>query len=226
MISELIDKQDAFEIIRDKIAVILATESASQVALATSAGEPDPTLWNLEVYIERSNPWEKWLNVDSASITASDLIPIVNVWFDNSSPDLSASNVVRDQQMRGTFNVDCYGFAISEDDGGAGHLPGDREAVFACQRAVRLCRNILMAGEYTYLGLRGVVGQRMPQSITMMQTGADNSNVLQAVAARFALDVVYEENSPQIVGTEIDEIFVDVSRTGDGKLVVEADYVY
>ena len=46
----LIDKLDTFEIVRDEIAAILATEIASQEALA--AGEPDPTLWRLRVFLE------------------------------------------------------------------------------------------------------------------------------------------------------------------------------
>ena len=43
-IQALIDKQDSFEIVRDKIGLILASESASQQALATAAAK-DPDLW-------------------------------------------------------------------------------------------------------------------------------------------------------------------------------------
>ena len=60
MISELIDKQDNFEIVRDQIAAILVNEVASQMALATAEAK-DPEDWNLQIFTERSNPWEKWL---------------------------------------------------------------------------------------------------------------------------------------------------------------------
>ena len=57
MISALIDKLDNYEIIRDRVALILKEEQASQQLLATEAGK-DPSLWGLRVFIERSNPWE------------------------------------------------------------------------------------------------------------------------------------------------------------------------
>ena len=66
LIPDLIDKEDTFEIVRNQIALILANESASQVALATTAGKPDPNLWALKVYTERSNPWEQALNDKTA----------------------------------------------------------------------------------------------------------------------------------------------------------------
>ena len=58
----LIDKQDSFEIVRDQIAAILKTEITSQIALATTAGKPNPDDWKLRIFSERANPWEQFLN--------------------------------------------------------------------------------------------------------------------------------------------------------------------
>ena len=79
----LIDRQDTFEIIRDQIAALLATEISNQQALASAAGK-DPDLWKLRIYLERMNAWEAWLN------DQSDLSPLVNIWFASSAPDLSS----------------------------------------------------------------------------------------------------------------------------------------
>jgi hypothetical protein len=220
MTLELIDKQDNFEIIRDQIAAILTIESASQVALATTAGKPNPDDWRLRVFAERSNPWEQYLN------DPTDVSPLVNVWYDNSSFDGGASNVMERQKATGIFNIDCYGYGVAGTDGGTGHLPGDREAAFVVQRAVRLVRNILMAAEYTYLSLRGLVWQRWPQSVTVFQPQLDGNTVQQIVGARIALAVQFNELSPQVAAEILELLSVDVFRAEDGSLYVEADYDY
>lgn len=218
-IAALIDKQDAFEVVRDQIAAILATEVASQMALATTAGK-DPNDWELRIFSERSNPWEQLLNEQI------DRSPIVNVWFDNSNFDPSASNISERQKTEAVFNIDCYGYGISSNDIAGGHNPGDKEAAFEVHKALRLVRNILMAAEYTYLGLRGVVWQRWPQSITVFQPQLDGRQMQQIVGARLAFRVVFNEFSPQVPAETLELVSVDVMRTEDGEIVVEADYDY
>lgn len=218
-IANLIDKQDNFEIIRDEIAAILATEVASQMALATAGGK-DPDNWKLRVYTERSNPWEQFLN------DQTDKSPLINVWYDSSNFDLAGSNITERQKTEGTFNIDCYGYGLSRDDGGAGHVPGDQEAALEAQRALRLVRNILMAAEYTYLGQRGLVWQRWPQSVTVFQPQIDARQVQQIVGARIVFRVIFNEFSEQIPTETLELVSVDVLRAEDGEIVLEADYSY
>lgn len=219
MIQTLIDKQDSFEIIRDQVAAILVTEVASQKSLAVDAGK-DEALWDFKVYTERSNPWEAYLNDISA------LTPIVNVWYDNSNFSESQSNIVEKQATEGIFNIDCYGVANSSDNQAGGHNPGDQEAAFTVQRVVRLIRNILMSAEYTYLGLRGLVWQRWPQTITMFQPQQDRGNVRPVIAARIGFKVKFNEFSPQISGDMLELLSVTVKRSEDGEVLFDADYDY
>lgn len=220
MIAELIDKQDAVEVIRDQIAAILATESASQVALAQAAGKPDPDLWKLRVYQERSNPWE---NLPGQG---ADTSPLVNVWWDNSSFELAGSNIVERQKATGTINIDCYGYGKSADVAAGGHLAGDRVAAEAAQRAVRLARNILMAGEYTYLGLRGVVGRRWVGSISIFQPQQDSQNAAHVVGARLAFRINFNEFSPQVAPVDLELLTAAVHRTEDGQVMINAEWDY
>lgn len=215
-ITQLIDKQDTFELVRDKIALILATESAAQVVLATTAGKPDPSLWALKVYIERASPWDD----------AADGDIIVNVWFDTASVDEAASNTVRNQTMRGTFNIDVIGFGNSKPNGTGGHRPGDEVAALNAQRGLRLVRNIIMASSYTYLGLRTIVGQRMPQSITSFQPQLNSKPADHVVGARLALGVRYEEFSPQYEPALLQELGVRIERAEDGQVLAQLDYDY
>lgn len=219
MIAELIDKQDSFEIIRDQIAGILTLETASQQALAITAGK-NPDLWKLRVFTERSNPWEELLN------SQADKSPIINIWYDNSNFDQRSSNTFERQKAEGVFNIDCYGYGQSHDVVAGGHNPGDKEAALAVQRSLRLCRNILMAAEYTYLGLRGLVWKRWPQSTTMFQPQQGGQNILKIVGARMALKVDFNEFSPQVEGEDLELVSIDIKRAENGQIIVEADYDY
>lgn len=219
MIDALIDKQDNFEIIRDQIAAILATEVDSQKALATAAAK-DASLWDFKVYTERSNPWENYLN-DTAELT-----PTVNVWYDNSNFMDTSSNIVERQTTEAIFNIDCYAVANSSGNIAGGHNPGDQGAAFAVQRVIRLVRNILMAAEYTYLGLRGLVWQRWTQTVTVFQPQQDRGNVRPVIAARIGFKVKFSEFSPQISGPGLELLSTTVKRTEDGQIVIRADYEY
>jgi len=219
MTLELIDKQDSFEIVRDQIGAILALEIASQQVLATAAAK-DPEDWHIRVFEERSNPWEQFLNDDN------DSIPIVNVWYDHSTFDPAGSNVVERQKATAIYNIDCYGRGVSTNIKGGGHNPGDKDGAFEVQRTLRLVRNILMAGEYTYLALQGLVWQRWSQTATVFQPQQDGAPTQNIVGARFELAVMFSEFSPQVAAETLEFLSVDVKRIEDGEIVVEADYDY
>jgi hypothetical protein len=218
-INSLIDKQDSFEIVRDQIAAILAAEISSQMALATAASK-DSDDWKLRIFVERAAPWEQFLN------DQTDNSPLVNVWFDSSNIDLKASNLIQRQKTDGVFNIDCYGYGKSKSAVG-GHTPGDKEAAFEVQKAIRLVRNILMSSEYTYLGLQGLVWNRYPLSINVFQPQIDSQNVQNIVAGRIALQVTFNEFSPQGDESELLEyVSINVKRTEDGQVLFEAGYDY
>lgn len=219
MIPTLIDKQDNFEVVRDQIAAILATESASQQALAVVAGK-DPDDWKLRVFTERSNPWEQFLN------GPTDKSPVVNVWFDDSNFNKGASDPVKRQRSESTFNIDCYGYAVAEDVPAGGHSPGDEAAAKEVQRAVRLVRNILMAAPYTYLGLQGTVAGRWPRSIKVFQPQLGENQANQVVGAQIALQVDFNEFSPQVASVTLEVVGITVKRAEDGEILAVAEFDY
>ena len=135
-----------------------------------------------------------------------------------------ASNIVERQATEAIFNIDCYGVANSSDNGAGGHNPGDQEAAFTVQRVLRLVRNILMASEYTYLGLRGLVWQRWPQNVTTFQPQQDRGNVRPVIAARIGFKVKFSEFSPQFSGDVLELLSVTVNRAEDGEIFFNADY--
>lgn len=220
LLQSLIDKQDNFEVIRDQIGAILLAETANQKTLATAGGK-DPALWDLQIFTERSNPWEQYQND-----TPSNAAPIVNIWYETSDFEEAASNVVERQKATAIFNIDCYGLGRSASNGTGAHKAGDKEAAFTVQRALRLVRNILMADTNTYLQLRGLVWKRWPQSITVFQPDIEGRSAQQIVGARIAFAVDFNEFSPQFEAQTLETVAIDVFRDSDGKLLLEADYNY
>lgn len=215
MITELIDKQDTFEIVRDRIAEIIATESAAQKALAVTAGK-DPALWDLAVFTERSNPWDD----DGVNDEV-----IVNVWFESAAPDDRASNVVERQTMVGQFNIDVVGFGVSRDTL-TGHDPGDEAAARTAARGIRLVRNILMSSYYTYLGadLRNTVGQRWVSNVASFQPQATSRELTPSVGARLTMSVRYDEFSPQYPPVQLEYMANQITRASNGQLLVQVDF--
>lgn len=224
MITELIDKFDNVELIRDKIASILATEISNQKSLATLANK-NPNLWDFKVYTERSNPIENFLNIDENASLANNL-PIVNVWFDNYNIEDKSSNAVEKQTINGTFNIDIYALGISKNNPSQGHLSGDELANRETQRVFRLVRNILMAGDYTYLKLRGIVGKRWIQSVTAFQPDSSGQNMQQVQAIRISFAVQFIEFSPQYQGQALELVSNELKRNEDGSVIANVDFTY
>lgn len=224
LIQTLIDKQDTFEIVRDKVALILAEESAQQQQLAVDAGE-DPTLWKLRVFTERTNPWEFLRTNDGKAPT--DRAPVVSVWYDSSNIDLRASQTIDRQQMEATFNLDVYGIGVTELlAGGAGQSPGDQMAAEEAQRGARLVRNILMADSYVTLGIDralGLVGQRHISTIQTFQPEFANQNARQVAGLRLSLQVKLSELGPQTPAVILEEISAIV-RDENGEILIDALY--
>jgi hypothetical protein len=217
MIETLIDKQDGFQIVRDKIALILATEIANQQALAVVDSQ-DPDLWKVRIFLERANAWEQFLDTPPA-----DTSPICNVWYDQDTFPENQGNVVKRQTSHGVFNLDCFGYGVSANNLAGGHTPGDKEAAFQAHRALMLVRNIIMAAEYTYLGLRGTVGKRWPLSRNSFQREFQELAIQQVAGARLALRVDYNELSPQVVAETLEYMSTVINRAEDGEVLAEID---
>jgi hypothetical protein len=218
MIPFLIDKQDTVEIVRDQIGAILASEAASQQALAIAAGK-DESEWTFRTFIERSNPWADFLDATAPQP------PVINVTLENCAYLMGGSTIVG--EFTGTsamFNIDCYGHGMSADEVGPGHTVGDEMGSLEAQRAARFVRNIFSAANYTYLGMRKTVHRRWVESLTIMQPSLEGRELQQVVAARMALRVEFNEFAPQYVGEVIELISATIKRKETGEIYFVGDY--
>ena len=143
-----------FEIVRDRIAEILAVELQNQIAMQYLTEFDD-----LKVYLERH------VNIDHSEL------PIVNVTlatsdFDNMKPlDLNGNYF---------YNVDCYCKAEADEDSDI----GDDTAAFRLHRLLGLCRAIIMSPHYKMLGFEpGTTISRIEiTSMPVIQMQSDDAN--------------------------------------------------
>ena len=223
VINTLIDKNDTFEVVRDQIALILKTNVAEQMIRATAASK-DPKLWDLQIFSERANPFEEFLQETPAST-----VPLVNIWYDTQSFDRRKGNVTNRQQSDTTFNIEVYGYGVSASKG-TGHTAGDKSSSLEAQRGVRLVRNILMADINTYLQLpRGNVegggfSGRWIDNIQSFQPEIDERPVANVRALRISFSTSFNEFSPQYVNEILEEIGLIVRRKETGEIYFNKDF--
>lgn len=213
-INQLLTEPDNAETVRDQVAAILRLELDNQETLARAAGV-DPEPWRVSVYAERSGAFERGLNSPVSKR------PVVNVWLDNQTWDRAASNIYQRQRTSAFVNIDAIGYGTRKQG-----EAGDYEAATACQRVMGVCRQILMAAPYTWLGMRGVVAQRWPQSLTYYQPSIDERPVQHAYGARLTLVVDFNEFSPQTVPESLEYLAVQVKRAETGEVYFDAAYDY
>jgi len=220
-LTQLIDKQDNFEIIRDQIAGILAIEIANQKAIAQGEGK-DPDLFYFHTYTERSNPWALIEDSEGKIINEA---PIVNVFFDNDITDSNSSTISDNQEFAGSFNIDCYGAKNAKEIEQGVHSPGDELSAREAQRIARLVRNILMFNEYAYLGLKGVVTSRNISQRAMFQPipGAASNNIS---ICRLTVKVVYSEMALQTIPANLELAANQCLRKEDGLIYFDANFDY
>lgn len=221
MIETLIEERDNVEVLRDEIAAILRLELDNQKQLAEAA-DKDPTPWDVRVFMERSNPWSEYQHAPSPD----EARPIVNVYLDTTSYDPSKSNPIARQHATATFNIDCYGYGVSEDDPHGGHVLGDQRAALEAQRARRLVRRILMSAHYRYLRHQGLVWDRRFRSETMFQQLLENRAVQRIAACRMAFEVSFNEFSPQVQGQPLELISVEMKHADTGEVYFTGHWDY
>jgi hypothetical protein len=217
-ITELIDKSDNMELVRDEIAAILALEIGNQKTLAIAAGR-DGDLWDFDVYSERTSPWELVEDADGKIIRQT---PLVNVYLASANNNGASGDDVNLTAYNVVIHIDCLSAKAHKTIGGVMYR-GDILAALDVQRVARLVRNILMAGIYRRL-IPGVVTARSIQSITMFQPNINDRPAQHCVGARLVYACTVNEYSPQYDGPELELVSGAATRGEDGVVLFDADF--
>lgn len=185
---------------------------------------PDPNLWKLRVFTERTNPWQEWL--DAPDRYSDDAVPIVAVGLDTGTFDPSKSDLIERQHCDAIFWIDCHGYGVSTQTAD-GHDPGDARAAIEALRAARLVRRFLMASTYTYLDLRETVGRRFTEQIRRWPPDEERQQwlaVQKVVCFRIYFGVSFNEFSPQYEPVTISQLNLELKRSETGETWIELQY--
>jgi hypothetical protein len=123
---------------------------------------------------------------------------------------------VDEQKYTITFNIDCWACGNSNN----ADLPDDYLSAIRAWKTARIVRNILMAGCYTYLGIRQIVRKREITSIdTAIPQGMPDTAV-SVTACRIIFNVETFEESPQVTPAVLGEVSIRIDDpTGKVNLV-------
>lgn len=220
-IAALIEAPSGLELVRDQIAAILLAETVGQIDQAKSKGL-HPREWELEVFVERSNPWEKYQ--DDEGRFSENARPLVNIWVD-SAVSSESNSTFGQQKWTVTYHLDVFGFGVTREVANGGHISGDRDAAFEAHRVVRNVRSIVSAGPWRLLGLSGIVTKSRFTELQFFQPKA-GEHVLQHVsAARAKLEVDLIEPNPMSALEIFEGLNLTIRReTTSGQVLLRANY--
>ena len=213
VITQIIDKAN-FELVRSRIASILADEFENQRVLNQAALDieiakptPDPVIVaNLQLNLS-SIPsssdgtvriWEERFKRPQPE--EDTVFPLLNVLFANAP--LNTLQTVSTQDGDDVFMIEVYA-GSREPDTENPENEGDSLASIKLQRCLAVCRSILMYPQYDRLGfdtLPYFIGKRSINSLQISQPdeGADNANNL--IYGKLNLTVTISETVEQVTG--------------------------
>ena len=199
----------------DAVAVLLVREEANQRALA-EADAQDPEPLRLRVYADRTAPISDWIDVNSDA----DKSPIINVRLERS--EYVGGNVIEQQRCQVRIGIECFavGYAAQTADG---FTHADAMLLDRLRSAVGFVRKVLMAGENTYLGMRGVVSKRWIDSEAYLPLDLEQDPRVQHVrACKLSLVVDTYEVSPQTEATTLGSVRVRLIKQSDGQVLASS----
>jgi len=206
-ITELLSEPDNVEKIRDRLACIIKGETVNQYELAKKNLARNKEDYNIRVFVENARPYD----------TGGEPIetPLVNILLQKTEP-MDGNARAGQQKLKGTFLIDCISFG---DEGG--EVWNEKIAAARAWKSARIIRRILMSDNYTYLGLRGVIGSR---NILSSEAGVpDNGgDALSVVTVRITLAVQFIERAIDSTG-EIIEGIDFVIDPSNGEVLINKD---
>jgi hypothetical protein len=209
-VNELLVDPDGVEVVRDQVAGILALELENQYAIARKMPDlQSPEDYNVRVYIENDEPW--------AVQDERNPFPAINVSFDRYMID--TDDGTNGRIITASYDIDCYAAGNYTGQGFAG-----RRAKLKSLKTARFARNILQAGNYRYLGLRGTVNFQHIKSCTSGIV-KDDKGAVKIGVQRIVLEVEFHETSPQVQGVDLDVLGINIRKdTGEVLLDIEEKY--
>jgi hypothetical protein len=214
LVTELLEAPDNVEKIRDQIAGILKLETVRQYQKAQELNLENARDYLIGVYLEKDRPWQLTENSDGANP-----FPLVNVQLMGYKKDNDPGSTVKRQKYIAEYVIDCYARGQMDNPDG-----DDTDATKKAWALGRKIRNILMAGFYSYLGMRDIVRRReVIEALTSTPTevtGNIDDSAISVTICRILFCVHTFEDSPQIHPGDFEGItFTATTPDGEVRLI-------
>jgi len=182
-ITQIIPTQ-RFELIRDRIAQILALELANQAVLQSN------TLFNGKVWVER------FIRFDKTEL------PAINVYFSDASYDHNTAITARGTN---TYNIDLHCSAKHENGS-----DGDKLSMFKLQKLAGVIRAILEDPAYIRLDFaNGVIQHTSVSSLRVSEPSQEDSFLI--TSGRLVFTVLSNENTRDLQPIDASEYTTSVT---------------
>jgi uncharacterized protein (TIGR02145 family) len=200
-----------FELVRSRIAQVLATELANQkVLLNTAINDPetDPSLLPIYQLSYDSIPNEVW---EERFIRPTEVIlPFLNVVYVESEFDRTSNS---NQNGDAKFMIEVWQSSPSTDE-----YNGDQRASLKLSRLLAICRQIIKDRHYLGLGLqRSIVGYINPKSIRIAQPDSGADNAANMIYGNIHLTAKMDEVVNGIPGELLDAVYTDMLLNSTSK---------
>lgn len=199
----------AFELIRDQLAAILADEIDYQGVLTY-----DPDLLRMNVFVESNNPNDK------------EDLPLINVSLATGSwPDRKGY----DGNIKGNYiyNIDVYSSSPASINEDGTYLPGDNLSAIKLQKIMGKCRAILENPIYKTLAYKpGFIERVGLQELNIRAEGKGN-DALNTSMGRLTYLVEVQEKVTLLHGSPLLEwtTVTKINNTDDGYLFIGTNII-
>lgn len=171
-----------FEVIRDRIALILADELANQFTL-----QPTETVLNATVWLERFIPFDK------------EEIPAIIVYTNNADYDNQNPKTQRGENV---YFIDCYTKAKHTDTD-----QGDQLAAKKLSRLIGVIQYILSSEEYATLNFgTGLIQRRWVKSF-IVDNGSGQGDGTHSIKGRVEFHVIANEEVADPATVDVGDIY-------------------
>jgi len=222
VITQLLNTNNSFEIVRDAVASILYTELNEQLALAVAA--PDPIYEALlRSFFDQQKDATDELNLFVERFVRFDITELnnINLYWDRSLLGKGTQITNQESNTRIIIDVNVHHKGTEDDR-------GDKKASLVLQKMIGVIRSIIMHGNYVTLGFaRPFIERRWIEDLNNYrpQENENRVNIDNIITGNLALSVEFKEKNLGVAVEELEENYSKIDAD-TGKFKIETEDLY
>ena len=226
MINILLNDKSAFEIVRDKVAIIVYNEMINQRNLSAPAGAlPNAEYFEFISKFFKSNIVgdmlpnifvERFTRLNTSELNA------LNIYYDRST--LSKGTQISNQRSDSRFQIDFFVAHKGTEDS-----KGDSLAAKDLHKIMGVVRNIIMHTIYITLGFsKPFIQRRWIKELNAYKPNENENkvNVDNIITGNLSLSVEFDEKNLGVIAEELEENYTTVSVDEAARFSIETENLF